>query len=458
MKKVLTYTLILTVLLLSSCRNDKQNQYLLLGKSNSEKYFEPIPYGMVYIDRGARIIGDNDDALFEEATSKVVSTEAFWIDDTEITNNEYRQFVYWVRDKRARELLGQTYTDFLITEDAYGNPLDEPEINWDERIEWDDIDYQNAMDELYLPEQERFRFKKEIDTRKLIYDYYWVDYKQAAKRGNSYNYDTQKYDGNVMNEKGEIVPIQNRSSFLMHEAVPVYPDTLCWIRDFAYTYNEPFTLKYFSHPGFDDYPVVGVTWQQANAFCNWRSSLKTLTMERFKETPPHDFRLPTETEWEVAARGGMMNNMYPWGSYYARNVNGCFVANFKPQRGNYVADSETTTTTMKVGQFDPNPYGLYDMAGNVAEWTSTAFFEAGYETMSDFNPEIQYDARPDDPQVMKRKVVRGGSWKDVAYYIQNSTRTFEYQDTAKSYIGFRCVRTSFRNDLGNKPKERSTHF
>jgi len=446
MKRTLTYLFLLAAVLLSSCKNE-QNKYLLLGKKTGPKWFEPTPFGMAYIKRGAYNIGANDDEMNGLTPNKIVSTEAFWIDDTEITNNEYRQFVYWVRDKRARELLGQTYSDFLITEDKYGNPLSEPQINWDERIEWDDVDYQNAMDDIYLPEQDRFYFKKEIDTRKLVYEYYWIDFKQAAKRSNSYNFDTQRYEGNVVNEKGELVPIQNRSSFLMRESVPVYPDTLCWIRDFAYTYNEPFTIKYFSHPGFDDYPVVGVTWKQAKAFCSWRSSLKAFSPKGEEEAAPHDFRLPTETEWEIAARGGMMNNKYPWGSYYARNVNGCFVANFKPQRGNYVADSETTTTAMKVGQFDPNPYGVYDMAGNVAEWTSTAFFEAGYEMMADYNPEIEYDAKPDDPPVMKRKVVRGGSWKDIAYFIQTSTRTFEYQDTAKSYVGFRCVRTSFKDEL-----------
>jgi gliding motility-associated lipoprotein GldK len=305
-----------------------------------------------------------------------------------------------------------------------------------------------AMEELYVPEYERFGYKKEIDTRKLVYEYYWVDYKQAAKRSNAYNYETQRYEGSVVNSDGEVVPIENRSSFLMHESVPVYPDTLCWIRDFAYTYNEPFTIKYFSHVGFDDYPVVGVTWNQARAFCNWRNNLRDFAFSHSAEAPAHEYRLPTESEWEIAARGGMHNTMYPWGSYYTRNVSGCFVANFKPLRGNYVADSPTTTTTMKVGLFDPNPYGVYDMAGNVAEWTSTAFFEAGYEAIDDYNPEIQYNARPDDPAVMKRKVVRGGSWKDIAYFIQSGTRSFEYQDTAKSYVGFRCVRTSFRDDLG----------
>jgi gliding motility-associated lipoprotein GldK len=372
------------------------------------------------------------------------------MDDTEITNNEYRQFVYWVRDSIARKLLGETYTDFVITEDQYQVPLEHPIINWRDKIDWKDPDMILAMDEIYVPENERFAFGKEVDSRKLIYDYYWVDYKQAAKRSNSYNYETQKYEGVVTNSEGEVNPIENRGSFLMHESVPVYPDTLCWIRDFTYSYNEPLTMKYFSHVAFDDYPVIGVTWKQANAFCNWRTNLKVISNSRSNETPAHDFRLPTESEWEMAARGGLQNSLYPWGSYYTRSDQGCFVANFKPNRGNYVSDSPTSATTMKSGEFDPNPYGLYDMAGNVAEWTSTAFFEGGYEIIDDMNPELQYDAKTDDPAVMKRKVIRGGSWKDMAYFIRTGTRSFEYQDTAKSYIGFRCVRSSFRNEMKNR--------
>lgn len=436
-------------MLSTSCK-EETNKYITLGKGTRERWYEPTPYGMVFIQEGSFNIGSNDDELYELAPARTVSTASFWIDDTEITNNEYRQFVHWVRDKKARELLGQTYTDFIITQDQYGNPLEEPKINWEERIEWDDPEYQMAMEELYIPENERFGFQKEVDARRLVYEYYWIDFKQAAKSSNAYNFETQQYEGNVINAEGDLVPIENRSSFLMRESVPIYPDTLCWIRDFAYTYNEPFTMKYFAHAAFDDYPVVGITWKQANAFCHWRSNLTSFTSKRFKEIPAHDFRLPTEAEWEIAARGGMHNNMYPWGSYYTRNVDGCFVANFKPLRGNYVADSPSTCLTMKVGEFDPNPYGVYDMAGNVAEWTSTAFFEAGYNTIHDYNPEIEYNTLPDDPPVMKRKVIRGGSWKDVAYYIQTSTRTFEYQDTSKSYVGFRCVRSSFKDDLGKR--------
>jgi len=447
-KKAIIYFGFAFGLLFNSCQN--ADSYLPGRNDNKGQWFEPTPYGMAYIQRGSFNIGPSDEEITEFTRTKTVSVESFWMDDTEITNNEYRQFVYWVRDSIARKLLGETFTDYIITVDNNNVPLENPVINWQERIDWRDPEIRMAIDELYIPEHERLAFNKEIDSRKLIYDYYWVDYKQAAKRSNSYNFETRKYDGAVYNSEGEVKPIENRGSFLMHESVPVYPDTLCWIRDFAYTYNEPLTLKYFSHTAFDDYPVIGVTWKQANAFCNWRTNLKVLSNKRSNDIPAHEFRLPTETEWEMAARGGLQNSIYPWGSYYTRNDMGCFVANFKPLRGNYVADSPSTTTTMKAGEFDPNPFGLYDMAGNVAEWTNTAFFEAGYETIDDINPELEYDAKTDDPLVMKRKVVRGGSWKDMAYFIRNSTRTFEYQDTAKSFIGFRCVRSSFRNDLRNR--------
>ena len=449
MKKAIIYTILIFGLLFYSCK--ESNVYIPGQEEYRGEWFEPTPYGMVYIQRGSFAMGASDDEIWSDGTtSKQVSVEAFWMDDTEITNNEYRQFVYWVRDSIARHLLSESNPNFLISESPEGIPYKNPKLNWIEKIDWKDADYQLAMDELFIPEEERFAGKREVDSRKLIYEYDWVDYNQAAKRQNSYDFENRRYNGAVVNQDGETIPIVNRSSFLMHEVVPVYPDTLCWVRDFAYTYNDPYTMKYFSHPGFDDYPLVGVTWKQAKAFCNWRSNLNQVFVSRFNDAPAHDFRLPTETEWEKAARGGRINTVYPWGSYYTRNQKGCFLANFKPLRGNYVADSPTTTTAMRVGEFDPNPYGLYDMAGNVAEWTNTAFYESGYDVVSDLNPELQYNAKPDDPPVMKRKVLRGGSWKDLKYFIRTSTRSYEYQDTAKSYIGFRCVRTSFRNDLQNR--------
>jgi formylglycine-generating enzyme required for sulfatase activity len=95
-----------------------------------------------------------------------------------------------------------------------------------------------------------------------------------------------------------------------------------------------------------------------------------------------------------------------------------------------------------VGGFWPNDFGLYDMAGNVAEWTSTLHTNSTNQRTHDMNPEYPYMARETDPVTLKRKVVKGGSWKDIAYYLQCGVRTYEYQFECRSYIGFRCVRSA----------------
>ena len=420
----------------------------LVGVKHPGKWKETVPIGMIFVRRGTLNIGPNDqDPASTAQPTRTVSVDAFWMDDTEITNNEYRQFVYWVRDSIARQMLGQQFPEFLITEDRDNNPVDPPLINWKERIRWDEPDYITAMQDLFIPEEERFLGRREVDSRKLFYNYWWIDYKQAARRINSYNQDSLKYGYNavVVKPDGKIEPVTNRSAFIMQESVPVYPDTLCWIRDFTYSYNDPWATRYFWHPGFDDYPVVGITWSQARAFCNWRTKIQTDYLSSRRQPGLMEYRLPTESEWEYAARGGKKFSMYPWGSYYVRDPKGIFLANFKPLRGNYVEDGGIGT--MRVGSYDPNDFGLYDMSGNVAEWTSTAFDESGYQLINDLNPSYEYDALPDDPPVMKRKVIRGGSYKDIAYYNQVGTRSYEYQDTTKSYIGFRCVRSTFGNEF-----------
>ena len=97
--------------------------------------------------------------------------------------------------------------------------------------------------------------------------------------------------------------------------------------------------------------------------------------------------------------------------------------------------------TSKCGIYGANSNGLYDMAGNVAEWTSTVYTQAGVTNMSDLNPELQYRAAIEDPYRLKRKVVKGGSWKDPMSLIRSAWRTYEYQNQPRCYIGFRCVRS-----------------
>ena len=115
------------------------------------------------------------------------------------------------------------------------------------------------------------------------------------------------------------------------------------------------------------------------------------------------------------------------------------MANFKPGRGNYYDDGFQYTNP--VGAYFANDYGLYDMAGNVAEWCNDAFAENSVPLIWDLNPTFIDDNEP-------RKLIRGGSWKDIAFYIETGSRTYEYQDSARSFIGFRCVMTYLGRSSG----------
>jgi len=401
MKRKALFSFCLMALLLSSCGRDDSGQ--LLGVPDRPTWNGINPYGMVYVPSGTLTIGQSDQDVFQTyiQRQKTVSISGFFMDDTEVTNNEYRQYVYWVRDSLAHLIMDDIY------EDEYGN----------ERIDWEyELDYSSEeLDDMYYQGDMKINdFERALDTRQLQYTYKWIDWQKAAHN-----------------------PDVVRSNLLKEETVSVYPDTLVWIRDFAYSYNEPFTRNYFWHPAFDDYPVVGVNWKQAKAFSHWRTHI----WNSFKGDQPNteEFRLPTETEWEWAARGGREIAPYPWGGYYIRNAKGCLLANFKPGRGNYPEDGGFYT--VKADAYFPNDYGLYNMSGNVSEWTETQYHPNAYSHVHDLNPDVKYDAKDDDPEAYKRKVIRGGSWKDISYYCQTGTRNWEYQDTSKSYIGFRCALT-----------------
>lgn len=447
MKKLIVLTATLSLLI--SCGSSDRGE--LVGV-RGKKWRPEKPYGMTLVPGGAYIMGKSDDDLanVQDAPTKTVTVRSFYMDETEITNSEYRQFIEWVKDSTIRtrlailadeegltpgsggigeyafkdqeaDLENQSPYDKYMYENYYSLGTDDDfyagrKLNHKPKLikdpqKYPDEYYVEVMDSLYLPASESYNGLRTMDVSKLVFSYSWMDIQAAAK-------DKSK------NTR------EKRSKYLIHEKVQVYPDTTVWIKDFAYSYNEPMHNDYFWHDAYGDYPVVGVSWGQAKAFCAWRTLNKNAYQKRRGRQQINSFRLPTEAEWEYAARGGIESGTFPWGGPYAKNDRGCFLANFKPNRGDYAADGALYTVEAK--SFDPNDFNLYNMSGNVAEWTDSSYDASSYEYVSTMNPNV-----PD--QSNKRKVTRGGSWKDVAYFLQVSTRDWEYADSARSYIGFRTV-------------------
>ncbi len=454
MKKFIAITVISALMVGCGGSSDKGELVGVKGK----KWHPEKPFGMTLVPGGSFIMGKSDDDLanVQDAPTKTVTVRSFYMDETEITNSEYREFVEWVKDSTIRVRLailadevggggtagggtkgkggkGGSIGDFAFNDadpakmTAYDKYMyenyysvgtdDDPyagrKLNRKVKLikdtsKYPDEYYTEVMDTMYLPAAEAYNGLRTIDVNKLKFRYSWMDIQAAAKAKTG-----------------------KRKDFIKTEQIKVYPDTTVWIKDFAYSYNEPMHNDYLWHQAYSQYPVVGVNWKQAKAFCAWRTLKKNTYIKKKKGRDLiNSFRLPTEAEWEYSARGGLQSGAYPWGGPYTKNDRGCFLANFKPNRGDYAADQSLYTVEAK--SFEPNGYNLYNMAGNVAEWTDSSYDAGAYEYVSTMNPNV-----PDAKNM--RKVVRGGSWKDVAYFLQVSTRDFEYADTARSYIGFRTV-------------------
>jgi formylglycine-generating enzyme required for sulfatase activity len=468
MKRTAIWLSCLTVLaMFSSCMGSKMTQSSqggeVTGYGSGRGFQEPTPYGMVMVNRGSLNMGQTkNDSLWGKTTpSKDISVDGFWMDETEVTNAKYRQFVMWVRDSILRTRLADPAYGgdeaYMITEDKNGEPVT-PHLNWKKALpRKPNEDELRAIESLYKTNP--VTGEKSLDASQMNYRYEVYDYVTAALRRNRLNPEERNLntdytvnpdevvmiskDTAYIDDEGRIVretinrPLSGEWDFLNTYIVNIYPDTTCWVNDFTNSDNEVYLRNYFSNPTFNDYPVVGVTWEQANAFCAWRTEflLKGLSGQaRYIQR----YRLPTEAEWEFAARG-KDGTEFPWENNDVKNGDGCFYANFKPDRGNYTMDGNLITS--KTGIYASNTNGLFDMAGNVAEWTSTIYTEAGVQAMNDLNPQLEYKAAKEDPYRLKKKSVRGGSWKDPESQIRSVWRSWEYQNQPRSYIGFRCVRS-----------------
>jgi gliding motility-associated lipoprotein GldJ len=323
------------------------------------------------------------------------------------------------------------------------------------------------------------------------------------------------------------------------------PDTTVWATEASA--NDSYVANYLRHPGFRLYPVVGISWIQAQEFCKWRTKMVNrytsesqvytgvkkdgkLTVGQFQTVGQKtdtsniiqfpDYRLPTEAEWEYAAKAmfatqyddirNTKQRLYPWDGRYTRNPykpnTGLYLANFKRGRGDYAGiagrQNDGAMVTAHIYSYPPNDFGLYNMAGNVNEWVEDTYYIDGYEDYGDLRQakrlaiytdstyqnkmmlDILLYGRSDTTQKTKKqkleaqykdsidiakenlmnfpsalgknllglpatpipkeklknfKVYKGGSWKDVAYWLAPGTRRFLEMDKSLPTLGFRCA-------------------
>jgi formylglycine-generating enzyme required for sulfatase activity len=495
MKKYFTLALSFIFVISSSfiyLTDKKQTSYANLERV-SKKIRKAYLMGMTFIPMGTYTTHasgmfsatENDTTLLLiDISPKQTSVQAFYLSDHEVTNLEYRAFIRWSKTKMAHEY-------FVKKDDKYRNA--KGEYNQDIPIDWNDSLLQKAL------------FKEEN------LGYY---------HNPTFNHDSLMYT----------VTVNGKS-----EQIYIYPDTNAW--QLGYSYCEPMVLNYFWHPAYDYYPVVGVTWKQAQAYCQWRTDrLNEEVLIDAKVLDSHSdyfsvseflsdtnnleytqmlfpsFRLPTESEWEYAATGinnPYKNSIYPWNSSELIDEKGKYYANFGPIRDannvrvkEYVSDGGFHTLITK--HYAPNSFGLYDMAGNVAEWQQDAYAsewtiekvegltDEQLKTREDsllviFNQVIVFaddDLKTAVSKVNRRlgfsekeieeltdkekkeieilamgeihnakiakaqnpaRIVKGGSWADSPVYLRITTRTIMNENSVSSRVGFRVAMNYYEN-------------
>lgn len=421
-REVNTYYMLIAFLLVLSLSGCKPNLTIFKAPNVEASGDSRLlaPPGMVYIPSGTILFRGSLDST---NMGKNVSVSAFFIDETEVTNRQYREFVNWVADSIA-------VTDYLNDEQYFlENKISS--VPGQKRINWERVRKVSPLWQSNDPAiQERLAplLKTQGNRRSL-------------------NPDLIKYRFSYLASKG------NLKKYYVTDTISVIPVEDIWSRDFPNAQLSFLDANYFNHASFDYYPVVGVTWRQARAFTNWRADIMAQTVLKGSYLGGYQLSLslPTEAQWQYAASGKVDPRDTIQGSrmtFKGADGKKKLAINFKQGEGTYSRDGATFTLPVK--SYTPNAFGIYNMAGNVSEWTLDAYSASAVMFVNDLNPVLLYDADAHDGDPLKRKVVRGGSWKDNGEQLNSETRNFSVDYEPHSYIGFRCVMSALE-----KPTEQS---
>jgi formylglycine-generating enzyme required for sulfatase activity len=321
---------------------------------------------------------------------------SFLLSDHEVTNKEYREFIIWTKRKAAADLLAKTYPEKRLLNGNYNEDLP---------IDWNDPVIQS---ELFLIENTIKVYNKKKLTFIIPYDNW------------------------------------NNTYPIVEAPVEIYPDTLCIEHEHMLGNDYRHILrKYWSDPRYDNYPVVGVSWIQAWAYCAWRTDRlneelliqkkiideKSLynTTEFFIQLIEKkggidgilfpSFRLPTEAEWILATKTKNYkietDQLFAWDGFKITSKKGDYLANFNQY---YLRNSDPFEFTAPVKSFPINGVEMYDLCGNVAEWVQD---------------------HPDYDSTLK--VIKGGDWSDsFEQLMAHKVDTLNF-NRSSSRVGFRVA-------------------